>query len=168
MELFDEPQPAWVINGYLWRELKLRSPKLASMWPTTVPFFPVNDSTSGNTAWSGKPFFIYNEALRIEHSFYEIKKSTFVYSMRATPSQTLPLTNALQKIIDREDDAAKDVNDFNWLNRDDASKFCPIYFHSFSLYQNEPAKARDGAVEPFVVSNFMVVAKYNWNEFPTY
>lgn len=158
MDLFDEAQPIWVVNDYLWDALKTASPKLAAMWPDKTPFFPINESTAGNTQWQGKPYFIYNQAFRIEHSFYEIKKATFVYSMRATPSQTIPLSSALQKIMDRDDDTAKDVNDFNLLLGADS---CPVYFHSFNLYQNEPAKPRDGSVEPFVVSNFMVVVKYH-------
>ena len=160
VDLFDQVQPIWVVNGYIWSELKKASPKLAAMWPNKVPLFPVNDSTSGITQWEGKPYFIYNEAFRVNHDFYEIKKSTFIYSMRATPAQTIPLSNALQKILDREDDAASDINDFN--NSLPSNQQAQVHFHSLRIYQNEPAKPRDGAVEPYVVSTFMVVVKYNW------
>ena len=159
MDLLDERQPIWVVNAYLWDHLKSNSPKLAAMWPNKVPIFPVNDSTSGITQWKGKPYFIYNEAFRVNHDFYEIKKATFVYSMKATPAQTIPLSNALQKLMDREDDTAKDINDFNLAHPE---SYCPVYFHSFNLYQNEPGTPRDGAVEPFATSRFMVVAKYHW------
>jgi len=159
MDLFDEPQPIWVVNKYIWEELKVMSPKLADMWPTITPFFPTNDSTSGIAQWEGKPYFIYNQALRVENSFYQIKKATFVYSMRTDSDQTIPLSMALQKILDREDDTAKDINDFNLSLGEDS---CPVYFHSFDVYQNEPGKPRESASAPFVVSNFMVVVKYHW------
>lgn len=160
MDLFDEVQPIWVVNDYLWDQLKQMSPQLAAMWPTTTPFFPVNDSTTGTSQWKGKPYFIYNQAFRVEHQMYQHKKSTFVYSMRASVDQLGPLSLAFQKIIDRQDDAAADVNEFN-LSRKGTDKYCPVVFHSFELYQNEPGEPRDSSSAPYVISNFMVVSKYH-------
>ena len=136
------------------------SPQLENMWGDVTPFFPVNDSTSGTSQWKGKPYFIYNQAFRVEHKMYAHKKSTFIYSLRSTTDQLLPLSQAFQKIIDRQDDAAADVNAFNNA-RAGTDLYCPVTFHSFEIYQNEPGEPRDSSTAPYVVSNFMVVAKYH-------
>lgn len=165
MLLSDEVQPIWVINRYIWKELSAKYPELEDHWPdpTIIPFFPVNDSTSGNTKWDGKPYFIYNSAFRVEHSMYAHKKTTFVYSLRASTDEIFALSTALQHIIDRQDDAAQDVNDFNnWLKENKPGLYCPVTFDSFTLYQNEPGNARDSSSVPYVTAQFMLVARYHW------
>lgn len=161
----NDVQPIEVVNGYIWSVLTEMEPALlaSNMWPKAKypqgPFFPINDSASGISQWKDRPYFVYNKAFRVEHLMYEHKKETFVYSLRANVDEVFAIAGALQKIIDRQDDAAADINEFNRSTQND--RYCPVVFHSLEMYQNEPSDPRDSSSSPYTVTNFQVVVKYH-------
>jgi len=126
------------------------------------PIFPVNDSTTGDAKWINRPYFVYTEAFRVTHGLYLNKKATFVYSLKANIDDHLGWASLLQATLDRQDDAAADVNDYNlMLKTERPEDYCPVIFHSFRVYQNEPAKPSGAVSTPAVTANFMVVAEYH-------
>ena len=173
--LADTPQPIWVVNGYLWEEIveRLKAAYIASYkqkypdiseenipeWTNPYgksrPIFPINDSQV-NAKWKTLPYLVYTLAFRVWHGLYVTKRSTFIYSLKASPDQIFGWGAAIQDILDRQDDAAADINEWNRQHDN-----VPVVFHSFRVYQNEPPNPSASSIDPFVSTNFMVVAEYH-------
>jgi hypothetical protein len=156
-------EPIHVVNRYLWDELKKRmSPTEITKYNygNIMPIFPVNDSTSGDAKWINRPYFVYTQAFRVTHGLHVLKKATFVYSLKSNVNDFMGWASALQDILDRQDDAAADINEYNW-SLGNGSLYCPVIFHSFRVYQNEPAKPSSSVSTPSVSATFMVVAEYH-------
>jgi len=166
--LIDSVEPIHVVNKYLWSKFKeeiaagTTAEKARYNYGTLIPIFPVNDSTSGDAKWINRPYFVYTEAFRVTHGLYVMKKSTFVYSLKANVDDHLGWAALLQRTLDRQDDAAADVNDYNLMLKETRpAEYCPVIFHSFRVYQNEPAKPSGSVSTPAVTAHFMVVAEYH-------
>lgn len=194
--LIDSIEPIHVVNDYLWDGIKgemlktLDDPTVSEQHKTAMkkrysiveipgsnpkeytiyggvrPIFPVNDSVSGDAKWINRPYLVFTEAFRVSHGLHVTKKATFIYSLKANIDDHLGWASALQAILDRQDDAAADVNEYNLALMSDPNPevrktYCPVVFHSFRVYQNEPAKPSGAISSPAVTSTFMVVAEYH-------
>ena len=124
----------------------------------TLPFFPMSDSASGLKAWENKPYFIYDRMLRLTGSpFPYIKKEHILYALKGKEEQTLEWSMALQYIIDRQDDSAQDINDWNRSQTSPSG----VYFHSTRLLQTGGSVSRDFSNRPFYITEFIVEAEYH-------
>jgi len=153
--------PVLTVNGYLWDTMKSLDPSLAleeNYGTTTIPFFPMSDSASGESAWESKPYFIYDRLLKLTGSpFPHIKKEHIIYALKGKEGQTLEWSMALQYILDRQDDSAQDINAWN------ASQTTPagVFFHSTRVFQSQASSSRDFSNRPFYITEFIVETQYH-------
>ena len=158
MSMSDFVIPATVINKYLWDTLKQVEPSFNKKYGKTIPFFPISDSASGTKSWESKTYVIYDRMLRMTGSpFYPIKKEHVLYAVKGKESDTLQWSAAIQYILDRQDDAAIDIN--NWNGAQDAP--AEIYFHSLRVFQTGSSQSRDFSNRPYYITEFIVEAEYH-------
>jgi hypothetical protein len=152
------------INNYLWGVIKKIDPDFVSSYNGIVPFFPLSESASGDAPWNDKPSIVYDRLFTVSKSpFYPIKTEQIHYAVKATENQSLYLGSAIQLILDRQDDAAKDINEFMSIAYPESA----IRFHHLRVYQ--PASAvskagggvRDFTTRQYQVSKFFVDAEYH-------
>jgi hypothetical protein len=166
---FIEP-PVLAINNYLWDTMKRISPGLAATYGNTVPFYPIGDSSSGDEAWDSKPYFIYDRVFRFNSSpFYPAKRESVLYYLKAREIDSLQWAGVLQLILDREDDAAKDVND--WIRSQEDFANYPYYFHNIRVYQSRSSSPSSGGklrdvstVQPYYITEFMLDVHFHFTE----
>lgn len=156
--------PITTVNGYLWDTMKQVDPSLSKKYGQRVPFFPLSDSTSGTKSWENKPYVIYDRMLRIRRNpFYPIKNDHILYYLKGNEEQTIEWGSAIQYILDRQDDAAQDINDWNRNQTDPAH----VYFHHLRVHQTDsgdmgsPSGTRDFSVRPYYITRFIVEAEYH-------
>lgn len=152
--------PVLTINGYLWHTMKQIDPTLGQTknYGNRIPFFPMSDSATGTKAWENKPYFIYDRMLKMTGSpFPYVKKEHIVYALKGKEEQTLEWGMALQYILDRQDDSAQDINDWNRSQDTPAG----VYFHHTRVLQANGSTARDFSVRPFYITEFIIEAEYH-------
>lgn len=135
-------------------------PGLNLQYGSIVPIFPISDAQSGNKQWGDKPYFIYTQAFRVWHGLYVTKRSTFIYNLKAKPEDIFTWSTYVQKILDRQDDAAQDINDFNLSLPE--SKRVPVYFHSLRVYQSEPPESSNSTIAPMTKVQLNILTEYHF------
>jgi hypothetical protein len=109
--------PSLAVNGFLWHTMKQISPSIASQYEEIIPFYPIGDSAAGDEPWDNNPYFIYDRVFRFNSSpFYENKRESTLYYLKAREVDSLEWSAAIQMILDREDDSAKDINE--WIRNE--------------------------------------------------
>jgi hypothetical protein len=162
--------PVLAINNYLWDTMKKIQPSLSSDYGDIVPFYPIGDSASGDEPWDSKPYFVYDRVFRFSSNpFYPQKRESVLYYLKAREIDSLQWSAALQLILDREDDAAKDVND--WIREQDDVLNYPYYFHNIRVYQSRSSspsssgKLREiSTVQPYYITEFMLDIYFHYTE----
>lgn len=159
--------PAKTINGYLWETLKTLEPSLAKKYGKTVPFFPISDSASGKTSWENKTYVIYDRMLKMKPGpCYVTKREHILYYVKGKEIDTLEWGLAIQYILDRMDDAAQDINEWNRQQTPPAD----VYFHHLRIYQSDTGDmssataTRDFSTRPYYITQFIVEAEYHFTE----
>lgn len=159
--------PLLTINGYLWDTMKEIEPSFAKTYGNKIPFFPISDSASGTKTWETKPYVIYDRMMRITRNpFYPIKRDHILYYVKGKEIDTLEWGMAIQYILDRMDDAAQDINEWN-RNQINTSN---VYFHNLRVYQTDSGDmgsaslTRDFSVRPFYITRFIVDAQYHFTD----
>jgi hypothetical protein len=103
--------PSLAVNGYLWDTMKKFDSTLEKKYNEGIPFYPIGDSAAGDEPWDNKPYFIYDRVFRFSSKpFYEHKRESTLYYLKAREKDSLEWSGILQLILDREDDSAKDIN----------------------------------------------------------
>lgn len=156
--------PIAVINGYLWSSFKEIDPGLAIAYTINgkeiTPIFPISDSMADNMAWTNKAYLLYNSVYsRPAGPFYPIKRESIYYALKGNAGQTFEWSRAIQKVLDRQDDAARDANEWNRNNLKS-----PVFFHNLRVFQAGDSKTRDYVVKPFYYTDIMVRAEYHFND----
>ncbi len=159
--------PSTTINGYLWSVMTQIEPTLVKAYGGKTPFFPISDATAGAKLWEKNPYFVYDRMMRITRKpFYPIKRDHVLYYLNANAEETLRWGSAVQYILDRQDDAAQDINSWNRAQASPAN----IYFHELRVYQSDagdqgsPALTRDFSVRPKYITQFIVDAQYHFTD----
>jgi hypothetical protein len=156
-----------VVNKYLWDTLKAIDPNISRGYGQTMPIFPLGDAAAGKKSWENKPYLIYDrmfKTIKVRH-FYPVKHEEITYFLKAKEQDTMLWGSAIQLILDRADDAGKDIND--WIRQNGGSEVYPVYFHSLKVYQTMSSRAtekefsRDFSVRPFYISEFIIDMKYH-------
>ena len=160
--------PAITVNQYLWSTLLEIEPDLDLDYGTVIPFFPIADYGSGfSWAEQGKPYVLYDRIMRTKYnSFYPIKRDHFLYAIKGQDSDLMAWSMAIQYILDRQDDAAQDINRWNadptsWLPEFQKTQPDPFYFHYLKVYQTGSDEPRDWSVKNNYISEFVVEACYH-------
>lgn len=152
--------PVLTVNGYLWNTIKqIESPAFAKKYGTKIPFFPLGDSNSGTKSWEDKTYVIYDRMLKMTNSpFYPIKKEHILYAVKGKAVDIFEWSTAIQYILDRQDDAAIDINKWNANQNNPAD----VYFHHLRVFQTGPTAARDFSNRPYYISEFIVEMEYHF------
>jgi hypothetical protein len=161
--------PATIVNGYLWDTMKELDPSVSKGYGNKIPFFPITDAASGTKSWENKAYFIYDRIIKMQRkSFYPIKQEHMLYYLKGNEEKTIEWGMALQQVLDRGDDAAEDIN--NWNRRQE--NIGNVYFHSLCVDQintgdmSSSMLTRDFSTRPYTITQFIVVAEYHYiNEF---
>jgi hypothetical protein len=170
--------PSLAINAYLWDTMKQLSesqnngngPNLEDAYGDTVPFYPVGDSAAGDNPWEDKPYFIYDRVFRFNSNpFYELKRDSTLYYLKANETDSLEWSAILQIILDREDDAAKDINE--WIRNNGGNEKYPFSFHNLRVYQSRSSSpSSDGkireisTVQPYYITEFMIDTHFHFTK----
>lgn len=159
--------PATTVNGYLWHTMKQIDPNLQKKYGSKMPIFPISDSASGTKSWENGPYIIYDRMLRPrKRPFPYIKNEHILYYVKGKEVHTLEWGMALQAILDRMDDAAQDINDWNRSQVDPSG----VYFHHLKVHQTDSGDmgssslTRDFSVRPYYITKFIVEAEYHFTE----
>lgn len=161
--------PTLAINGYLWDTITTIDPDLLDNYDNIQPFFPIGDSTSGKKSWENKPYFIYDRVFRFNSNpFYPVKRESTLYYLKAKEIESLQWSAAVQIILDREDDSAKDIN--NWIREQDNPEDYPVFFHNLRVYQSKSGSsssdgdAREETSRPYYITEFMIDTRYHFTK----
>jgi hypothetical protein len=171
--------PTLAVNGFLWdtmqqiynANIEENEQKLADKYDGKVPFYPIGDSAAGDEPWDKNPYFIYDRVFRFSSKpFYEHKRENTLYYLKAREIDSLEWSSVIQTILDREDDAAKDIND--WIRaQEDGNDLYPVYFHNIRVYQSRSSSpSSDGkirefsTIQPYYISEFMVDMHFHFTK----
>lgn len=156
------------VNGYLWDTILRIDPTMAAAYDGKRPFFPMSDQAAGKAQWENKAYVVYDRMFSFNRSgsFYPIKNEQLMYSIKGTEVELFQWGSAVQMILDRQDDAGKDVN--NWIRNNGGSAVYPIYFHSLRVHQTfrglsgEAQNIRDESTRAKIVTDFIVSMEYHY------
>jgi hypothetical protein len=158
--------PATIVNGYLWDTMKQIDPTVSKGYGNKIPFFPLSDAASGTKSWESKAYFIYDRIIKMQPKpFYPVKQEHLLYYLKGNEEKTIEWGMALQQILDRGDDAAQDINDWNSKQTTPGN----VYFHSLCVEQttfgdmSSAASVRDFSVRPYYITQFIVAVQYHFN-----
>jgi hypothetical protein len=160
-----------IVNKYLWDTMKTIQPSLSESknYGQTIPIFPLGDAASGKKSWENKSYIIYDRMFtKMKDPFYPVKCEEIKYNLKAKEKDTLIWGSAIQTILDRSDDAGKDIN--NWIRNNGGSDVYPIFFHKLRVYQvssslaTEPENLRDFSIRPYYISEFIVDMEYHYTK----
>jgi hypothetical protein len=167
MTLSNFTLPAVVVNKYLWHTIKQLEPSFVKTYGSNIPFFPLSDSASGAKSWENKTYVIYDRMMKYTNNpFYPIKSESLIYAVKGSEVQTLEWSMAIQYILDRQDDSAQDINNWNRSQTNPAN----IYFHSTRAFQSDSgavsglSTARDFSSRPFYITEFVIDLKYHFTD----
>jgi hypothetical protein len=183
-------RPENIINLYVWEQFKTYAPAFYNLYgptsggPDIVPFFPAPANNLPTAVLDNDlPYIMFDKFSRVRSGykyFYPIKTDQMRYTVvggslydinrnqQDRYATTINLTSLIQSILDREDDAAKDINDFtktlpdyNDANYPELNKY---YFHCVNVYQSGFTDTQQD------VSNFMeynptrdLIIKYDYH-----
>lgn len=121
-----------IMNSYIWNELSLVMPTLVEKYSDIKPIYPVYDANASKASWDGLPYIIYDTMSMSRFiKFYGIKREQISYSIRGNIPEILKIKDAIYHILDRGDDAAKDINDYAGKNLPNTT----IFFHEVKAFQ---------------------------------
>lgn len=155
-------RPENIINLYVWEQFKTHAPAFYNLYgptsggPDIVPFFPAPANNLPTAVIDNDlPYVMFDKFSRVRGGykyFYPIKTDQMRYTIvggslydinrnqQDRYATTINLTSLIQSILDREDDAARDINeftktlpDYNSPNYPELSKY---YFHCVNVYQS--------------------------------
>lgn len=159
-------QAPLAVNAYLWSVILAVEPSYATFYDGKRPFFPISDSNSGKAQWDDKTYIVYDRMFTYKNDpAYWTKKEQILYSIKGEAVSILQWGAAIQTILDRGDDAAKDIN--AWIRDNGGSDKYPVYYHSLKVYQTAPKTAtstenqRDTGARARATSDFIVEMIYH-------
>jgi hypothetical protein len=155
-------RPENIINLYVWEQFKTHAPSFYNLYgPTSggsdiVPFFPAPANNLPTAVLDNDlPYIMFDKFSRVRSGykyFYPIKTDQMRYTIvggslydinrnqQDRYATTINLTSLVQNILDREDDAARDINefaktlpDYNSANYPELNRY---YFHCVNVYQS--------------------------------
>lgn len=169
MSLSDLGVAPLAINGYLWDTMKAIDPSLQNKYKTKVPIFPMSDQASGNKSWENKPYLIYDRMFKLGGSpFYPKKKEQLLYYVKGNEEDSFLWGAAIQTILDRMDDAGKDIN--SWIRENGGNDKYPVFFHYLRVYQTDSSISssseikRDFSTRAYYITEFYIDVCYHYTK----
>jgi hypothetical protein len=184
-------RPENLINEYVWEQFKTQAPAFYNLYPKTVggpdfiPFFPAGvGNIPPEVIENDLPFIIFDKFTKVRTGaykyFYPIKSEQMRYTIYGgslsgdVPNGanryglTINLTSLITAILDREDAAAYDINEFaGTLNDYNDNSYPDLFkysFHCLNVFQSGYAESQQD------VSNLMeyrpsrdLIIKYDYH-----
>jgi hypothetical protein len=166
-------RPENIINRYVWEQFKTQAPAFYNLYPQTVggndfiPFFPAGAGNIPPEILDGDlPYIIFDKFTKVRTGsykyFYPIKSEQMRYTIYGGSlygdaangadryGTTINLTSLITLILDREDVAAEDINEFSENLYDDypVSASPSVYdylkyrFHCINVFQSGYAESQ--------------------------
>lgn len=169
MSLSDLGVAPLAVNGYLWDTMKAIDPTLENKYKTKTPIFPLSDQASGTKSWENKPYIIYDRMFKLGMGpFYPKKKEQILYYVKGNEEETFYWGAAIQTILDRMDDAGKDIN--QWIRENGGNEEYPVFFHYLRIYQTDSSISsssemkRDFSSRAYYVTEFVIDMCYHYTK----
>ena len=128
-------RPENIINRYVWEQFKTQAPAFYSLYPQTaggndlIPFFPAGVGNIPPEILDGDlPYIVFDKFTKVRTGaykyFYPIKSEQMRYTIYGGSlygeaanggdryGNTINLTSLITLVLDREDAAANDINEF--------------------------------------------------------
>lgn len=193
-------RPENLINRYVWEQFKTQAPNFYNLYPPVVggsqfiPFFPAGvGNIPPEVLENDLPYIVFDKFTKVRTGkykyFYPVKSEQMRYTiyggnLYGTASNssdrygvTINLTSLISSILDREDAAAEDVNEFAGSLYDtyftppniteDPYKSFKYYFHCINVFQSGYAESQQD------VANLMeykptrdLIIKYDYHSQP--
>ena len=185
-------QPEEIVNRYIWHQFKIYAPEFCKPYvqvsggPEIIPFFPAPPTNV--PAWildQNLSHIVFDKFTRVRGPYrelYPIKTDQMRYSIVGGAiggenygypylqedryANTIKLTSLIYKILDREDAAAQDINNFaNTLpGYSESNPMFKYFFHCFNAYQSGFTE-NQGDVENFMDHNAKrdLLVKYDYH-----
>jgi len=167
--------PEQIVNRYVWEQFKTYAPNFYSLYaptsggPEIIPFFPAPASNvPSEMIESNKPYIVFDKFTRVRSAastayrgggLHSIKTDQMRYTIVGGEyganygainryASTIELSSLIFRILDREDDVARDINEFaktipNYLTNPQETEsqkkvndMYRYYFHNFQVYQS--------------------------------
>ena len=155
------PIPSLYLNQYVWAAMTGIDETLLPLYGDTVPFFPLADSRAGDAGWGNKPYVVYDNLFKLRgRPFPQIKHLQIMYFVRGSAEDVITWSNTIAHILDREDDSAKDVNNYLSVN----SSLPPdVFFHRIRVHQIDMVndQRQDLAVRQQYTATMIIDTKYH-------
>lgn len=154
---YDDKNAVYALNSYLWKLLEVNLG-----WEKTnelTPIVPV--AQQPELMQGGKPFLVYGSAIHQPTHLYVLRKEAVSYMVYATTASEInKIVNVIAQALERQDDAAADVND--WLVTEGNGR--GVHFASIRVTMAE--KAEDAAEEEggFYKGLIMLEARYTLDD----
>lgn len=155
-------QPEEIINRYVWDQFRTKAPAFYNRYvqvsggPEIIPFFPTPASNVPSFVRDEQlPYVLFDKFTRVRNAgqLHSIKTDQMRYTIvggflnssqypavdqRDRYGLTIDFTSLIHRVLDRGDDAARDINDFaatipGYLESNEMYKY---YFHDFTVYQS--------------------------------
>jgi len=156
--------PEVLINNFVWSKFQTNKSSIYSQYPAgTVPIFPFTDSKAGDQTWQNKAYIVYDSYIRprtgSKKYFYPIKGGQLNYSIRGSVSQIFEWRDFIHDLLDREDVAAQEINNYGAANYPSNH----IYFECINAYQNTLTNSttKDSTLRQQMIANLIIRYDYH-------
>jgi hypothetical protein len=156
-------RPENIINLYVWEQFKTYAPAFYNLYaptsggPDIIPFFPAPANNLPTSVIDNDlPYIMFDKFSRIRGGykyFYPIKTDQMRYTIvggslydinrnqQDRYATTINLTSLIQNILDREDDAGRDINEFaknlpGYAEVKNGKDLNQYHFHCINVYQS--------------------------------
>jgi hypothetical protein len=156
--------PEILINNFVWEKFRIHKSSIYNEYPANIkPIFPFTDSRAGDATWENKAYIIYDSFVRPRTGtykyFYPIKSGQLVYSIRGNNGQLFEWRDFIVDVLDREDVAAQEINNFSALENINNH----IYFQCINVYQTLPIgqTTKDVSLNQQLITNLIIRYDYH-------
>ena len=187
-------RPENIINEYVWEQFKTKAPNFYNLYPPVaggsqlIPFFPAGTGNLPPEIVDGDlPYIIFDKFTKVRTGsykyFYPIKSEQMRYTIYGGSlygeaqnganryGTTITLTSLITAILDREDTAAEEINEFTKnlsdYNDNDYDPMFRYYFQCINVFQSGYAESQQD------VANLMeyrpsrdLIIKYDYHSKP--
>lgn len=125
-----------IINKYVWEQFHI-TPSMSATYAQysgIIPIFPITDIKAGDTAWGTKPYIVYDSFMKTRSKnryFFPVKSGQMIYSIKGNIEQIYAWRDFIANVLDREDVAAREINEFAGANLSGVTDF----FHCINASQ---------------------------------
>lgn len=149
----NEGNMAYAMKSYVWKLLQVNLGWKSSDYQGAIPIIP--NAQQPEFVRMGKPFLTYGSADQPVGHLYVHRTASLAYNIYSTkPDEVVKTVNLLTETLSRQDDSAKDINE--WLDKEAAGRNVDrnVWITSTRTMMSEtpePTDAEGGLVAGYVL-----------------